>query len=187
MALHPFRHLGRSKIHRYLPLFGAIYRYPSDSPFDQPGLSRTQRDPAGLTSSDRHGLPLFRDMSKIIPDDLNPSADPVFRFALKTVAIIHPMSGLSTPRPARGVGRCIPKLLVDFLYRRLPSLLSRGFPNPQAARQIARRPTLPTTSGCTGRWAAHPRGGEVGMWNEQIGPASPRSLSSWRWRNEFGV
>jgi hypothetical protein len=44
-----------------------------------------------------------------------------------------PVAGGST---VQGEERCIPKLLVDFLYRRLPSLLSRGFPNPQAVRTI---------------------------------------------------
>ena len=40
-------------------------------------------------------------------------------------------------------------LLKDLLYRRLPSLLYRGFPNPQAVRQTGSSVSLPTTSGCT--------------------------------------
>jgi len=36
---------------------------------------------------------------------------------------------------SRGI-RCLPKLWADLLCRRLPSLLSRGFPNPPAVRQV---------------------------------------------------
>jgi hypothetical protein len=42
-----------------------------------------------------------------------------------------------------------PEVVGDFLCRRLPSLLSRGFPNPQAVRHVGTRPIFPTTSGCT--------------------------------------
>jgi hypothetical protein len=95
MALHPFRHLGRSKIHRYLPLFGAIYRYPSDSRLTSPDsarLSRTHLVRPPWSSA-------FPRYVKDHPGRPQSIRRPIFRLALKTVAIIHQMSGLSTPRP----------------------------------------------------------------------------------------
>jgi hypothetical protein len=49
---------------------------------------------------------------------------------------IHSLPPGSVPQGGTVFDRCIPKLLADFLYRRLPSLLSRGFPNPQAVRHL---------------------------------------------------
>ena len=45
---------------------------------------------------------------------------------------------------------CVPKLLADFLYRRLPSLLSRGFLNPQTVRQLGAFSNLANNLGMDG-------------------------------------